>query len=718
MFGLGLDIRTRGSMLNKRIPFVENALFWLDGTVVSNEFIDKSGNGRNFTITNKDFTTNYFPYKSKATISAPVGDTELIAADVNNFLYDSGGSPNEIPVTALFQNIDYADKLFCRHGNQGLNGSLVETIEPRVLEIVLYTSALTGDDLTTADTYYSVPVEDLTAKWCATDGNDTTGDGSKANPYLTLTKANTESSSKVYIKSGEHDFGGAFIIPKNIEGTGFVTFTNLPAGYAFLTTTGSVKRVDLYKAGGNYPIYSDGVNNQVFEFVRVTGYRQASYAAAGVGTTTFKNSVFLLVSGGSYSFQNLKKGLVLDTCYVESNSSIYMIDSNSSANASQIDVKYSTINDITNGDTVYSRFASDYINLFNNYFIQSNRIRAAVSCSNFSFTYNTGTNKYIQIPNTTNETVTVENNVIEKSDANAFLRVGESNLSFKNNIITTSASDTGGFFTSTPTIAVSYYFENNRLESNGLSTQFGIGVGAVGGSDKITGHYKNNVMIQNNTSGSVNVHGIQVYNQKDFDIIYNQSINVGLSFIYKGDSHDYTGAQCSYNLTQNGSMVFKGAENLQVYGNTVVNEASFTPSPFAILINVTGTGNDNIFKNNILVCDGVPAIDIEDSGMTMTLDYNLIFTNQSVIGRVVAATYDFAGWQGLGFEANGINQDPDLSGLIPNSTSPAIGNGDNLGALFEDGLDTSTNWGNESTVPVIVNKKQNSNWDIGALLID
>ena len=78
----------------------------------------------------KDFNDNWtkgFPYKSAATISAPVGDAVLIAADINNFLYDAGGTPNEIAVVSLFQNIDYEDKLFCRHREQKVTTISIET---------------------------------------------------------------------------------------------------------------------------------------------------------------------------------------------------------------------------------------------------------------------------------------------------------------------------------------------------------------------------------------------------------------------------------------------------------------------------------------------------------------------------------------------------------------------------------------------------------------
>ena len=94
MPGIGIGIGNRLGFFSGGIPLQSSALVWLDGELDGNEFVDKSGNARNFTITNKDFTANYFPYKSAATISAPVGDATLIAADVNNFLYGPGADLN------------------------------------------------------------------------------------------------------------------------------------------------------------------------------------------------------------------------------------------------------------------------------------------------------------------------------------------------------------------------------------------------------------------------------------------------------------------------------------------------------------------------------------------------------------------------------------------------------------------------------------------------
>jgi predicted secreted protein len=209
------------------------SLFFLDGsikTVGENKyFTDLSANGRDFLITGYDFSVSVgFPYKSAATISAPAGDAALIAADINNFLYASDGTPNQIPVISLFQDIDYEHKIFCQHSPQTLRSNGTELFEPRVLSIYMATDVLSGTELTTAQTYFSVPTEDTTTMvWLSPTGNDSTGDGSKATPYKTWSKIVSTDKANVYCKTGAYNLTGALTFSGasavNIIGTGFCT---------------------------------------------------------------------------------------------------------------------------------------------------------------------------------------------------------------------------------------------------------------------------------------------------------------------------------------------------------------------------------------------------------------------------------------------------------------------------------------------------------------
>jgi len=219
---------------NNDFPFKSDLLFGLDGTIItigaSKYFKDTTANGRNFLITNYDFDssrTNAFPYKSAATISAPAADAILIAADINNFLYDSGGNPNQISVVSLFQDIDYAHKIFTKHIAQVINGSGVETTEPCVINMCMYANVKSGTDLTICQNYFGVPTEVTTnVKWV--DANFTgTSLGTKAAPYKTLVELNNTVSDIVYVKSGNYDISSQKLIdstsPINILGIGLAT---------------------------------------------------------------------------------------------------------------------------------------------------------------------------------------------------------------------------------------------------------------------------------------------------------------------------------------------------------------------------------------------------------------------------------------------------------------------------------------------------------------
>jgi hypothetical protein len=293
------------------IPTPSDALFHLDGTVIeissSFYFKDRTTNGRNFLITGKDFTTTGFPYKSSATISAPAGDTTLIAADVNGFLY-TAGTPNQIPVVSLFQNIEYENKLFTRHAAQTLNAGGFETYEPRVLDIVLYSSARTGADLTTCQTYYSVPTEDTTTMaWLSPTGNDTTGDGSKANPYLTLDKIKASTKVNIYLKTGAYPMASSLTFTGatqlNIIGTGFSSFSTWTTSLGctlnrHMTFTGCI----ITCPSSNYAFYHIRILS--FDKCKITKTDGLAACLGDTGVTTFSVTNCVLNT-------NVSSGLVL-----------------------------------------------------------------------------------------------------------------------------------------------------------------------------------------------------------------------------------------------------------------------------------------------------------------------------------------------------------------------------------------------------------------------
>jgi len=312
------------------------SLFYLDGTIIDDAgtkyFEDKSANGRDFLITSYDFDTAWttgFPYKSVATISAPAADAALIAADINNFLYAGDGTPNQIPVVSLFQDIDYDHKIFCKHEAQIVDSDDVETYEPRVSRMFMASDVLIGATLTQAQSYFGVPVENTTTMaWISPAGNDLTGDGSKAAPYKTLSKILTSVKTDIYIKTGSYLGGGTYSATSGIalRGTGYSLITSGAAAIGTylsrpVTFKGLVINCDT--SASNSFWMRGGVGSPTVEFCKVIKTVGSSVFLTDVGAealgVSLKNCVVNL-TGINEGIVALSGGVrhgasTFDTCY-------------------------------------------------------------------------------------------------------------------------------------------------------------------------------------------------------------------------------------------------------------------------------------------------------------------------------------------------------------------------------------------------------------------
>ena len=90
--------------------------------------------------------------------------------------------------------------------------------------------------------------------WVATDGNDTTGDGTENNPYATITKALTVSAVTVHIKEGTYTQGthystSADLARKNVIGHGTVVFQNDSSGHTIKTSANAYIENITFKHG-------------------------------------------------------------------------------------------------------------------------------------------------------------------------------------------------------------------------------------------------------------------------------------------------------------------------------------------------------------------------------------------------------------------------------------------------------------------------------------
>jgi hypothetical protein len=711
-------------------------LIWLDGTISGNEFVDKSGNGRNFTITNKDFTASYFPYKSIATISAPAADTVLIAADINNFLYDSGGTPNEIPVTSLFQNIDYENKLFCKHIDQTVDGNGVETQEPYVTDIVLYASVLTGADLQTANIYYSVPTEQTSnVQWVAKDGNDTTGDGSKALPWLTLNKGFTEAAGtdRIYIKTGE--YAERITVNSNLELFGLGLVIQNPADYclyatadititanhfyferddniairAFVNYTGTWTfnncKVDgaaaFYKTAG-----SDGVltvNNCVID-----GKFTTMMAILNLNTILFNDSddsaisIWNTLNSTNSKYKQLSTSGIIepkqtgfDVNCLGDNISDIMVKDLSAAYAGNITFDRCTITPV-NGviESLLSYTAA--LNLTYTYCtINSDGTSADlidfVNTGDVVFENNT--------INDVNGSVKFDGSIVGQSASikdNSFISdyehsilVTDYNTDFQTNIMNSEVGSRVLIKCATVDVSPATIKNNiiiSKTDAVGIVLQLG-----VEGVPASEGYLDGSIIEQNaiygpqyfgNSAGSV--HSILVYDQ-EAHVRYNYMNGNFLGIVMKHEGSLVTNTAVYYNLVINcpGALLSKGIQGVKYYNNTVVWEsvnlgygikAQFDDGYPGSYSDFTIIKN-NIFVDNYTATPGQGAIQFEHANdyANSESDYNTVYSkNSTKFGTLAGTDYNLAGWQGQGFGTNS----QDLSEAQFNALFTDYDNGD------------------------------------------
>lgn len=745
---------------NVAIPSEGSALFHLDGTLDGDEFVDQTGNGRNFTITDKDFTASYFPYKSAATISAPAGDATLIAADVNNFLYDAGGTPNAIPVVSLFQNIDYEDIGFSRHVAQSVDGNDVETQEPYVADFVWYSSVLTGGDLTSANTYYGVPTKSGTAKWVAADGNDGNV-GTEVSPYLSIDGWDAVNDGSVIYQKTDSSIGlnvtDYLLIDENNIWSGIGRNVISPSDGSY----GLRLRVDFNTAKNIYV-------NQTSAAITCI-----STDGLGGGQTPTLENIYV------YNSNTVGKGINADCRYIRN--CIINLD----ATNNLIENGASTDVDITgcllNGDTTSSAMIlfsnSGVANFYNNKLvgtvdglITQGANASPLNCYGNTFNctvddgiklreskvsvinYNTF-NLYAQgsasnaIVSLANSDVTINNNTMNllgEYDAIGTV-LYDCDLDYQNNIVNLYNSNSGSngilYSNITDADAKTMLISNNRhdLKEGICSKLISVGTDYADGN---IGNNSTDVEVSNNRlignwdeSSATQFHTTFFGYQENADIKYNYISNGGFPIVMEGGldaiENDNNVGGIYYNLmVNNGRALFVGNwNNLAVYNNTIVFQHTDASEVGGILVSSSNNGattQDIIIKNNIIACedDGdFYAIDLDDSNGE-TIDYNIYYAKGTLKFKIGEDTKTWAEWQAAGHDANGIVltdeqynalfTDKDNGDYSLATGSAAIGAGETLAAAYDDGLDSTTDWGDDDTVPSVVTKQQTAPWDIGA----
>jgi proteasome assembly chaperone (PAC2) family protein len=749
-------IRIGASSSSWKSYWTRKSLFFLDGTIIlvgsDYYFKDNSSAARNFLITGYDFDSTWtkgFPYKSAATISAPVGDAVLIAADINNFLYDSGGTPNQIPVVSLFQNIDYENTIYCKHTAQVLDGNGVETYEPRVLEIFMTAAALSASDIVKANTYFGVPTEDVNAKWIdPINGVDATGDGSKGTPWKTLSKAEATITDNInqiiYIKTGLCDEATYFKATKNAswKAIGFFKLTGQGVNYVMYFTSTKVCNINGFIIDGTIDrntvmAVGTDTNNKVINNCMLYGGNTINISVNGVvgSKIVFNNCIFPITTGTSWF--NTTRQVEFNGCFVNSTKS-----GTSNTGTGNFYVQYCKIIYNNSGIFLQCSNASNYtykINYNTILVTQASRfIQVDAGNSTFEFKHNnliitslslscvgySGTG-IIEIKN---------NNIVNNSIKDCFSTGGGSAINISNNFY---YSETGNFnVIQSPSIKTSVLIENNYIINKSLSG-YGVSVG-----NETTTAFDNNIsgiVIRNNTiflaryydvDADNNVHGIFVGFQKDAIVEHNYIFGAGLGIVHKGSTGTtYTSGRTSYNLVVNSTDVgiySKGVSGVKIINNSIINTTS--DNSFTGILLGANTGGDEsasiTIKNNIIdIKNGLntsnPYVFNTGCDVGHVIDYNNVYNSTSdKIGSIAYVLSTFTEWQVLGYDVHGINAQVIFNSLSNEQFWPVtpITEGEDLGATYDDGLDASTDWGSDTELPTIVTKQQGAAWDIGAYI--
>lgn len=741
------DIYSR--ILQSVIPFPSDALFILDGTIIytgGNYYLQDIKYGRNFLITGYDFPSGWtkgIPYASSATISAPAGSSTLIAADINNFLYSAGGTPNEIPVVSLFQDIDYEHKIFCKHGAEVVNASGVATYAARVSEIIMYATIKAGADLTRCQTYYSVPVEVTSGvKWVSKTGNDTTGNGSKATPWLTVNKAalNMSDNDTIYVKTGSYseDYAGLGILlrkPGSYIATGFVSIAASASSSATVQMDRDVTillKGFIISGSRGYGVFASTGTNTIKNCKVINATSLDVYAG---GTSMTIDGCVLLTSGNDlYSITaTVKSSLVKPT------GTKYSVQA--FTNTTTLNVLNNTI--IPIGTSTYVR-CINYIhdgtaNIKGNYFDMSALPgqRSIYGTGGYVQTFNIEGNYFYSTALATIGFIDFDpaNTSTILIDKNTFVYTNTGNLNSisairLNNQVAPTISNNRYSFNTVYGVRAAYVYGSGKslgtvtISGNYVTTKSLVGHVIYCGSESHTANAdKMTPVITNNRisgaydfgdTNTADIHTIFVGDCLNPTVKYNYLSGCGMgivlkhlvSGVYSSDIiHSNIVKNCFYGIT------LAGVDGVKLYNNTIESVISTASAIYVSYHADAATQARNmIIKNNIIKVGSGLAFNFPvGCSVGLVSDYNCIYGSSNVVSRE-GVLYDFTTWVATSQDANSVSTDPILTNNIPLT---AI-SGTDLGSSYIDGLDVSTSWGSDTTIPVIVTKAQSGTWQDGA----
>jgi hypothetical protein len=696
---------------------------YLDGSIIdvsgSKYFVDKKA-GNNVLINDYDFPTGWtkgFPYKSAATID----------------IFGQTG----VPVVSLYQNFDYGNQYFTKHEAQILDINGVEIYQPRISEIVEYSEALTSDNLSSANSYFDVPSEVLTALWVTKTGNDTTGNGSKATPYLTINKAASivSANGTIYVRSGVYTemYSASYNLLVNVGGDYIAT------GLCTVKAGGSYARVvTIY---GNNTINFQGFivdceSTKAYGISFELGTKTVNRCKIVNETTKccYMSSGALLKNSILFTTPYLRYNVTLSGNFIKSAGSNYSLATDYNATGVTFNFYYNSINPVScSGTSICYLDGSATFNIkFNTFditnvpanplfYFAASKTQTINIEFNYIFSSATHSSPTIWNQYASNLGVsTIRNNIFEFTSIGDFANnciiklQGKVSPIIDKNIfkMATHYSQVAVQILSTGSSCGSPQITNNRFISysdNAYVIQ--VGEEATSARDNmITPIITGNLILGEydfGGSASGSKHCIFVGFNVNPIISYNYVSGDHIGIVVKHLGGVYDSALIIGNLFENcdRGILVKGVNGAKLYNNTIVSNIAGSDG---IETETTATETSNlVIKNNIIKTVSW-CIKITNGAQVGLISDNNVLVGNSFY--YMTATITYSAWKALGFDSNSTDNDPVLINLIP--TIPITGIA--LGAAYDEGLDISTNWGSDTTLPNVVTKQQGANWDIGA----
>ena len=744
--------------------------------ISGSNFID-GVNGWEFPINNMDFAvdeatwtgdTSIFPFKTAATISPPA-DADIkaliIPYDVNNFWYAADGTPNSIPVQAFFQNIDFANKCFCAHVEHTVNADLEELTPSGVKYITLYKAAKTVTSTYTDFFGADCALPTSNVLFVSKAGDDATGDGTFANPYLTIDKGLTTITNghTLWILSGvynEASPGYDYLrnsragVEVSAKCSGNVELQSANATYVLYTTNTKINLHGITLQGKS--LYQS--NPTLYNRVRFkTGATMTNGVPATISNSTINGtwSCYGIVNYiGNYSLNGvvtLNRG-----GYVTAHYNKFKTTTGNNNNG----ITYGT--SLTGSEFKYCYFDFDGsgkpFNIGNTAIKTNPHVHTISRCIFRSYKGIYGKAADIAASSTYQLKVNYCS-FYDKNESGLITEAFGINLTGLDAYHTSHEIDHNYFYSANvglanaivinPTGGVNAVKLNyNRFfmdSTSGTAISFGEGTaGAIDGTE-IIGNYFRGCLYNYPDAVQPSTHGLLANGGKNFVIKYNRFEYLPLGLVIKAnDGQAYTSGGAFYNVFFNNTadIYYRRVVDLVTANNTAYN--STINKTRVMAVDYQGYDCDgHAIKNNIFQSNAVGSTKLVvatdlwaraepplSSGTPISFDNN-IWSYASEATKfmwdldpgVDNWTYDeavTAGYIVNGELATPVFTDAANGDLTLQAGSPGLGDGTDLGVDLDDGLDVTTDWNTDETdddpdnYPTIVTKQQGASWDKGA----